>query len=179
MKETNTERVTDTIVFKHKRITNPQVSAADAITAAAHNLTDTIKTNMPKDLNKVNFEELERLAKIFQEAAEKVNENNARQTRVQSPRARTPRVDKTADEPLRVDIEVNEPPPLTSRYMTRQQKSIQGSITTDVMLTEMEIRGKTMSAQHLASQKFPMELLCEFAGAVMDDDTGDMLEYRQ
>ena len=24
-----------------------------------------------------------------------------------------------------------------------------------------------------------MELLCEFAGAVMDDDTGDMLEYRQ
>ena len=66
-----------------------------------------------------------------------------------------------------------------NRYMTRQQKRLQGSITTDVMLTVIEIRGKKMNMQRLASRKFPMELLCEFAGAVMDDDTGDMLEYRQ
>jgi hypothetical protein len=31
MKDTRAERVTDTLVYKHRKITNPGVSAADAI----------------------------------------------------------------------------------------------------------------------------------------------------
>lgn len=86
VKETKAVRTTDTIVFMHKRITCPQVLAADAITKAAHNLTETIKNDMPTKLNNVSMEELTRLAKIFEEAAKKVNETEARQPRVSTPR---------------------------------------------------------------------------------------------
>jgi hypothetical protein len=79
VQDTKEEGTTDTINFHHKRVTNPKVSAADAITVAANNLTETIQTNMQKDLTTLNMKELERLAQIFQEAATKVSEQNARQ----------------------------------------------------------------------------------------------------
>ena len=63
--------------------------------------------------------------------------------------------------------------------MTRHQKQIRGSITTDVMLTVMQMSRPKIDARQLASRRFPLEFLCEFANAVMDQETGDMLEYRQ
>ena len=36
-----------------------------------------------------------------------------------------------------------------------------------------------MQPKQLVTRKYPLEFLCEFANAVMDDKTGDMLEYRQ
>jgi hypothetical protein len=36
MRDTKAERVTDTLVYKHRRITNPGVSAADEIASADH-----------------------------------------------------------------------------------------------------------------------------------------------
>ena len=63
--------------------------------------------------------------------------------------------------------------------MTRQQKRIRGSITTDVMLTVIEVNRPKLNPKQLASRKYPLEILCEFAGAVMDDQTGDMMENRQ
>jgi hypothetical protein len=85
MRETRAERVTDTIVFKHKKITNPAVSAADVIAATAAKLTDAIKNNMAQDLTPLDMHELERLADIFQQAAKKVSETNARTPRVATP----------------------------------------------------------------------------------------------
>jgi hypothetical protein len=41
---------------------------------------------MPKNLTNLDMKELEQLAKIFEEAAKKVGENDARQPRVPSPR---------------------------------------------------------------------------------------------
>ena len=29
-----------------------------------------------------------------------------------------------------------------------------------------------------ASRKYPIQMLCDLAGAVLDEDTGDLLEYR-
>lgn len=94
MKETKSTRITDTIAFHHKRVTNPTVSAADAIRSAAVTLTETLKDNMREDLTKLNLQELERLARIFQEAALKVSEQNARQPRV----ATAPRVQEDREE---------------------------------------------------------------------------------
>jgi hypothetical protein len=42
----------------------------------------------------------------------------------------------------------------------------------------MELTGASISPQQLAGIQFPMQFLCEVAGAVMDEETGDMLEYR-
>jgi hypothetical protein len=63
--------------------------------------------------------------------------------------------------------------------MTRNQKCIRGTIATDVMLTVMQLTSPVLNPKRLASRKYPLEMLCEFANAVMDDETGDMLEYRQ
>lgn len=79
MRQTKAEGITDTIVFKHKRITNPAVSAADVIAATAAKLTDAIRSNMTTNLTSLDMNELERLADIFQQAAKKVSEANARE----------------------------------------------------------------------------------------------------
>jgi hypothetical protein len=85
-------------------------------------------------------------------------------------------------------VDLDEVPPLLRpdgteaegpRYVTRNQKRLRGSITTDVMLTVMEMAKPTMNLRQLAARRFPLEFLCEFANAVMCDETGDMLEYRQ
>ena len=96
MKETRAVRITDTIMFHHKHITNPAVSKADAITSAAATLTETIKANMATDLKSVDMKELERLAKIFEEAAKSVSEKAASQPRVATAQS-TPRVDATRE----------------------------------------------------------------------------------
>jgi hypothetical protein len=46
------------------------------------------------------------------------------------------------------------------------------------MLSVVEFGNTKLAPQRLASRRFPMQFLCEIAGAVMDEDTGDMLEYR-
>ena len=80
--ETKAERTTDTVIFHHKRITCPTVSAADAIVEAAAKLNQTVQDNMKESLTTMGMNELDRLAKIFQDAAQKVSENDARQPRV-------------------------------------------------------------------------------------------------
>ena len=72
--ETKAERITDTIIFHHRRITNPAVSRADEIVAAASKLTEALKGNIQQDLTTIDIHELERLENIFQEAALKVSE---------------------------------------------------------------------------------------------------------
>ena len=84
MSETKAERITDTIIFHHRRITNPTVSAADAIVTAAEKLTATIQNNLQQELTTLELKDLERLAEIFQQAATRVSEENARQPRVEN-----------------------------------------------------------------------------------------------
>jgi len=62
---------------------------------------------------------------------------------------------------------------------TRQQSQIR-TLTQDCMLHMMEIPGYTtpFSPKQAASQTFLLQFLCDLAYAVLDDDTGDLLEYR-
>ncbi len=48
------------------------------------------------------------------------------------------------------------------------------------MLQCMEIPGykAPFSPQQAASRKYPLQFLCDLAYAVLDDETGDLLEYR-
>ncbi|KAL7506394.1 hypothetical protein ACHAXN_005054 [Cyclotella atomus] len=80
--ETKATRITDTMVFHHKNITNPSVSKADAIVAGASELTTTIKGNRKEDVTKMDLKKLEQLAQNFEAAAKKVSEANAGSQRV-------------------------------------------------------------------------------------------------
>ena len=42
----------------------------------------------------------------------------------------------------------------------------------------MELTDTPATPRQLALQKLPMKLLCEIAGAVLDGETGEMMEYR-
>ncbi len=62
---------------------------------------------------------------------------------------------------------------------TQQQCQIQ-TLTQDYMLHMMEIPGYTtlFTPQQAASRTFPLQFLCDLAYAVLDNDTGNLLEYR-
>jgi hypothetical protein len=197
----------------HRHVTNPIVSKADHITVAAKELTDAIKNNLKYDISKMNMNELERLAEIFEKAAKKVSEENASTPRVQNESNAAPRVQRESAAAPRVpegtiDKDLDDIPAL--RYVTDDEDSdsddkdedaptprvtststedepirrynlqgtTRGNIMTDVMLSVVKFGNTKLAPQRLASRRFPMQFLCEIAGAVMDEDTGDMLEYR-
>ena len=43
---------------------------------------------------------------------------------------------------------------------------------------EMAPRMAQVTARQAASRKYPLEFLCEYANAVLDKETGELLEYR-
>jgi hypothetical protein len=115
VKETKAVRITDTLLFHHKEITQPTVTVADALVTAAAVLAETVKTNMAKDLSKLNLSELERLSDILHKAALKTSEANVTKTAVPTPRVNkhavptTPRVSENiSPAPPRVATTTNE-----------------------------------------------------------------------
>ena len=50
----------------------------------------------------------------------------------------------------------------------------------EVALQAMEISGggAKFNARQAASRKFPLEFLCEYANAVLDGETGELMQYR-
>ena len=150
VKETKRERITDTIVFQHKPVTNPVVSQADTIVSAAADLTDAIKGNMKKSLDHFDIKELERLAQIFAKTADKIGEREAQaprvQERTQPPRVRepsaTPRVTPSQEEQNATEgataprVDADGP---NHGYNTRHQKRLFGSITAEAMMTIYKI----------------------------------------
>jgi len=62
---------------------------------------------------------------------------------------------------------------------TQQQRQIR-ILTQDYMLHMMEVSGYTtpFSPQQAASRTFPLQFLCDLAYSVLDDNTGDLLDYR-
>jgi hypothetical protein len=184
------------------------VSSADVIVHAAAKLTEALKDNSPTSLTACSIEDVEKLAHKFHQIWMQISETQAATPRVQNaqtPRVQAmeePLKNATAlrevtthmadqspttqtgpnyisdNEDINDDneeIEIEEQP----RYVTRQQlKWMNGSVTKDVMLTLLELNAWQPSVQQLATRKFPMQFLCKFAGAIMDEETGDMLEYR-
>ncbi len=61
---------------------------------------------------------------------------------------------------------------------TRQRR--QGTLTQDYMLHIMEQPGykAPFTPRQAASRKYPLQFLCDMAYAILDDETGDLLEYR-
>ena len=61
---------------------------------------------------------------------------------------------------------------------TRNQR--RGTITQDHMLTALEVAAhrSPFTAQHAASRRYPLKFLYETASAILDEETGKLLEYR-
>jgi hypothetical protein len=179
-KQTNAERKSDTVWFKHKYLTNPNptVTAADTIVHAAKELTAALNKYRPADLKQSNKDGLAKLAKIFNEAAIKYSNKEA-EKRVPLPgvgqskthanrEAAPPGVHKTVPTPG-VDKSNASRPGVTTRSQNR-------SVTTEAILSAIKISAIPLKTQRLASRKFPLAMLCEIAGAVLDSKTGDGIQ---
>ena len=75
----------------------------------------------------------------------------------------------------------NAEPEPTPRYKTRShtKKHLVGSVTTELILSALEVSNQRLNPARIATRKYPLQVLCEIAGAVLDEETGDLLEYRQ
>ena len=51
------------------------------------------------------------------------------------------------------------------------------TLTQEVMLSCMKLADTHTTPRQLELQKFPMKFLCVFAGAVLDGETGEIMEY--
>ena len=96
MKETRASRILGTVFFKHKYLTNPAASPADAIVAAANNLKHALTSNRSEQhKSQQSFDDLKRIATI-------ITDNFKQQTTpttVEEVTAPSPRVPETAPSP--------------------------------------------------------------------------------
>ena len=95
-KNTCTTRISGTMFFKHKYITNPTFTPADTITSAAINLSDALRRNVKaQSIGKINYADLKRLQEIL--ANSQARDSNPYQPEIEiaSPaRVETPNIDR-------------------------------------------------------------------------------------
>jgi hypothetical protein len=176
----------------------PTITAADALIQAANDLTNAIAGVVPPP--NMTQEAVEQLMVIFKQQAEKAKDDATTQ-RVLKVRAQAERVhnESMSNHSPHMPVEVPYPDakfghvPETPVILqdeddtiraypaanTRQQRKIR-TITQDYLFHMMDIPGHTkpFSNQQAASRKYPLQFLCDFATAVLDDETGDLVEYR-
>jgi hypothetical protein len=85
--------------------------------------------------------------------------------------------DTTEDSPSNIPaiLQDKDDAPAANTQSQRQNRTL----TQDYMLHMMEITGYTapFTARQAASHQYPLQFLCDFAYANLDDNTGDLLEY--
>ena len=69
VKGTGAVRSTNTVFFKHKDITNPTVTPADAIVSAAKDLRAALKGKLPGSQGATSIDDLKQLEEIFAQKA--------------------------------------------------------------------------------------------------------------
>jgi hypothetical protein len=194
-------RVCKTVFFKHKYLTMPTMTMANALIRAANDLTDAITGVVPPP--NMTQEAVEQLMVIFKQQAKKVKDDATTQRVLkectQAERVHNKSMPSMTYHSPHTPVEVPYPNTELSHVPetpvifqdedntrraypaanTRQQQKGQ-TITQDYLFHVMEIPGltKPFSNQQAASCKYPLKFLYDFVSAVLDDKTGDLLEYR-
>jgi hypothetical protein len=148
-------------------------------------------------------DEVDQLMLIFKQQAKKAKDNATTQ-RVLKERAQAERVH---NESMPSPTGPSPPPPFEVDYPNIDLGNLRGTpvisqdednnkqsspasntcqqwkvrtITQDYLFHMMDIPGltKPFSNQQAAAHKYPLQFLCDFASAVLDDKTGNLLEYR-
>ena len=208
--DTRSTRVCSSVFFKHKYLTMPSLTPADALIKAADVLSDAITGALP--VSTITNDAITALLTIFKEQANS-HKNTPSAQRVLTQRAQAQRVrtelsqDERVDDawmdsikgqpelepglpPLEIEEEITtietpsqspRAPNLASHKSTpaentRQQQRSR-TITQDCAYHLMETQAPP-SARQASSRTYPLQFLCNWAHSVLDDDTGNLLEYR-
>jgi hypothetical protein len=218
--DTNAKRGSESVVFKHKYITSPTVTPADAIVQAAKNLANALKGKIPPPLAKSGIDQLRALTGIFNATNEQNPESPpdsvAPPPRVEAQPATSPRVQiaQTQNDPFAIIEEPTIPelivasptrkivaspigtstslPACIPNYVSQSQsdpddapahrtrsRSQVVNVMEEALLSCVQLSPHSIITPRTAARrKYPLQLLCELAGAVLDAETGDLLEYR-
>jgi hypothetical protein len=200
-------RIYKTVFFQHKYFTMPSFTPVDALIKAADNLVDTINGIMPKNkVTSDAVEQLMEMYKIQAEKAtckartQRVLQEQAQAQRVKEQQLAAEQQSSPLNTPTSFpEFEVDPYPDIdigslqgtqvisqddeedTSHPAANTQQQHQTrTLTQDYMLQMMKIPGYTtpFSPKQDASRTFPLQLLCNLAYAVLDDNTGNLLENR-
>jgi len=197
VKDIKSVRAGETLFFKHKYLTQPTITTSDALIKAADDLSKAVNGVIPQ--KGATMEDLEQLVDIFKQQA-KEKEDSATRQRVHKENALTQRVQM---EEAQMTLEVEEQPtdtppehptnnnsiPMVSQDMEEEEDEEEGpatrtrarastrTITQEVLLQMADVSGSgsAITARSAASRKFPMQFLCDYANAVLDGETGELL----
>ena len=214
VKQTRSTRIGNTVFFKHKYLTMPTITNADALLTAAQDMTTALKGGVAQTSETAAA--IKALLAIYKENAdmEKEKENAANSQRVRMDDARAQRVLQEIEHATatRQHNQQSQAPPLEVEYPdeeseddeddeilaevtaggkvhtedapannTRSRAAVPRTITQEAIFATLEVSGASanISARSAASRKYPLQFLCDFAGAVLDGASGEMLEFRQ
>jgi hypothetical protein len=179
----------------------PTITPADALIRAADDLTDALAGVVPPP--NMTRDAVDQLMTIFKQQAEKAKDDATTQ-RVLKERARAERVhnekatqpaNPTTLPPLEViypaiDVGTLRGTPVISQddddtihstpsANTRFQRQVR-TLTQDYLYHMTDIPGitKPFTNQQAAVRRYPVTFIRDFASAVLDEETGDLLEYR-
>ena len=192
--ETKSTRIGNTVFFKHKYLTMPTMTNSDALLKAAQDMTTALKGGVQQSNEQADAIKI--LMKIFKNNATtmKEMEEATRPQRVKMRDALEQRVnmerDKINSQEEKEVAPVAEPSLAPTFFETIEPNNdvpahntrsrTMRTITQEALLTTLtkSAASVTITAQSAASRKYPLALLTEMAGAVLDAETGELLEYR-
>ena len=155
--ETKEERISDTAFFKHKYITQPSLTPVDIMTKAILDLRHAIQRSKDEK-GDINFEALKKLSSIFN---------------LRKKDAADPRVDATAPRVQAAAEDQSEGPrvPANNTRSSSRRRAVEQCT---------QILNDELSPQFFPTLKHrvPFKALKELVNAVLDEETGKMLEYR-
>ena len=192
-KKTRAKRLADTVFFKHKYITQPTVTPADAIVNALTKLQDAIR-GIQHSKNDAHFEALRRLEQTLQPQNKQIIKTGEQvklprveqqiELTQQIPRVRFDDSPPTVHNPAPtrlivaspqkpfVERKIVEPPP---KPILKPPKYIDESIAARVRARRLQ--SKTTVNETIADRVAQRRR--EAAHAVLDQETGELLEYRR
>ena len=165
----------DTIFYKHKYLTMPTKTKADAIEEAAKDSKKALDGGIPQ--TNIDKEAIEKLMEIFKKNAEAAKSENAEQQRVQKRRALEQRVrleNKQREVTPPAEF-AKENPAFNTRARSSHKVSAHETL---FRMLKISGTGAKLSNQDLAGRRFPIQFICEWANSVIDGETGELLEYR-
>ena len=192
-KKTRAKRLADTVFFKHKYITQPTVTPADAIVNALTKLQDAIR-GIQHSKNDAHFDALRRLEQTLQPQNKQIIKTGEQvklprveqqiELTQQIPRVRfddspptvhnpaPPRLIVASPQKPFVERQIVEPPP---KPILKPPKYIDESIAARVRARRLQ--SKTTVNETIADRVAQRRR--EAAHAVLDQETGELLEYRR